>query len=56
MREPIRIKNTDPTLRDEIAELLKGYKHYKLGMKMMHLTALVEVALGLVDEEKQFSH
>ncbi|EHQ89769.1 (Fe-S)-binding protein [Desulfosporosinus youngiae] len=31
-------------------------RHYKLGMKMMHLTALIEVALGLVDEEKQFSH
>jgi len=31
-------------------------KHYKLGMKMMHLTALIEVALGLVDEEKQFFH
>ncbi|EGW36193.1 MULTISPECIES: (Fe-S)-binding protein [unclassified Desulfosporosinus] len=31
-------------------------KHYKLGMKMMHLSALVEVAMGLVDEADIGTH
>lgn len=31
-------------------------KHYKLGMKMGHLAALLEIALGLKDEKDQFFH
>jgi len=29
-------------------------KHYKLGVKMMYLSALIDVALGLIDEGDQF--
>jgi Fe-S oxidoreductase len=31
-------------------------KHYKLGMKMGHLAALLEIAIGLKDENEQFFH